>query len=697
MLSQAEAQELALLESMEAPKAKQGQGKLSEAEAQELALLESISDEGPGFLSSIGNGIVAAGEFVDSYTGAPTRAAINAGINGQGPLLAFANQFGEDPNLAPTGKEIAQNMGFSGESLGSIPGQIQISEEQKAREAKLGGNYGPKPKGIELPSPAGVAGLGIDIAADPLNFIPLGFVAKNTAKGAKTAVKEVPKFALKTSVAGINAATEAATGSSIVKNSAETVSNYMGRVLETTKNRWNPKRAADFDDFATIAKRENIPLDILPETVEFGTHSTITKKSKNLAEGPGGEAIQKRYEDAATAVEGALENKVAQFGGGSKFSDADAGSRLVESYNNGIKGFFDQDMLTHKKVIDANPGMILIQDGLKSVKSKITGLRNKATALSRRGTAAQRADAKAFLEGDLDILDRSLDKNGNLSYKRAAELLTNIGNEAFAKYPPGAKIPPEIAAKKDLYFTLRDAMYESSAHALGPEAAQELITNNVVIADFLKEKGRISKIFEGDISPDKLFKRIVESGDVNQLQALRTILSPEDFNVFRGAYLDKAIVRSSVDNSTMYRRTMNNLSKKGSAMDILFETDEIKEFSDLLRLGDRVGTFVGNPSQTNTMSMLNPVKWIDNIAAGAADEVALEEMKNIARGKSKAISVPFSKNGKTFSPVNRPAPASKIPIIGSPSRQVSEGARQSSIVERNKEAEKRKRAISGAK
>src|SRR3990167_6645207 len=51
----------------------------------------------PSFGQKALGAVSAVGEFVDKFTGAPSRAALSAGIEGQSPLAAFAKQFGADP------------------------------------------------------------------------------------------------------------------------------------------------------------------------------------------------------------------------------------------------------------------------------------------------------------------------------------------------------------------------------------------------------------------------------------------------------------------------------------------------------------------------------------------------------------------------------------------------------------------------
>lgn len=101
-------------------------------------------------------GLQNVGEFVDKYTGAPTRAGLLAGIKGENPLLAAKAQFGEESSQAPTGEQIVGELGM---------------EPGFARSA---------------------AGFGVDVLADPLNLVPAGKLSGLIGKGAK-ALEDAPK------------------------------------------------------------------------------------------------------------------------------------------------------------------------------------------------------------------------------------------------------------------------------------------------------------------------------------------------------------------------------------------------------------------------------------------------------------------------------------------------------------------------
>lgn len=106
--------------------------------------LKSVGRAGLATLSTVGKAI-------DSVTGAPVRAAVGRAQNltrdGGGirdVLSAYKRQFAEDPSLAPTGKEIAARAGI----------------DDKTSSPWLFGA-----------SPAGAAGIAVDIGTDPLSYL----------------------------------------------------------------------------------------------------------------------------------------------------------------------------------------------------------------------------------------------------------------------------------------------------------------------------------------------------------------------------------------------------------------------------------------------------------------------------------------------------------------------------------------------
>lgn len=160
-----------------------------------------------GFLSQAGDavlgGVQAAGEFLDTYTGAPARAAIGAAQQGENPLTAGYEQFGEDPSQAPTGKELAQTAGVPDNALSElVPGLFTDDDKEAEEWLKF------KKGGAADITASGAAGLGLDIAADPTNLIP-GKAMAAGFKGVKKGVGAVGKGLRKAGQMGADVATKA--------------------------------------------------------------------------------------------------------------------------------------------------------------------------------------------------------------------------------------------------------------------------------------------------------------------------------------------------------------------------------------------------------------------------------------------------------------------------------------------------------
>lgn len=118
-------------------------------------------------LSAAANVVAPVGQFIDKYTGAPTRSAVHElqkdWTNVGGAAEAFGKQFGANPNAAPTGKDIARYAG--------VP-ETPLSEVLPWAYSDTGEGIQLKKGGMLDPTASGAVGLGVDMAADPTNLIP---------------------------------------------------------------------------------------------------------------------------------------------------------------------------------------------------------------------------------------------------------------------------------------------------------------------------------------------------------------------------------------------------------------------------------------------------------------------------------------------------------------------------------------------
>jgi hypothetical protein len=129
---------------------------------------------------------------VDSYTGAPIRAAIGAAQNAPSPSdiipnagSALYNQFGADPGNAPTGKDLMVQAGISPDPILSPGMQKMTAAMWKGSPIGFMANklMPGSVEGVASASPAGVAGVGADIATNPTSYVPVGEIVGGATKG----------------------------------------------------------------------------------------------------------------------------------------------------------------------------------------------------------------------------------------------------------------------------------------------------------------------------------------------------------------------------------------------------------------------------------------------------------------------------------------------------------------------------------
>ncbi len=166
----------------------------------DLNQFEDAEPESEGVVSSILHGVEKVAKKYDSYAGAPVRAGIGAlqddkGI--MGAASAFKEQWGEDPDKAPTGQGIAKKAGISDKGLG-FTSTLMMNPAMApivAGAYLTGGKEGVAKLHEKLGnmSAADIAGFGVDVGADLTNIIPVGAIIKGGTKlgikGADAALK----------------------------------------------------------------------------------------------------------------------------------------------------------------------------------------------------------------------------------------------------------------------------------------------------------------------------------------------------------------------------------------------------------------------------------------------------------------------------------------------------------------------------
>lgn len=173
---------------------------LTDDEMENFAHKPSLGEKALGYAGT-------ALKAIDSVTGAPTRAGIYAAQTGQNPVSAIVDQFGNMTDQAPTGADIARQAGVDHENIN--PDFKPLSKDMALANAMGGGGMGYGMYGAASQTPKDeVVGAGIDIAANPVNFV--GPAARAIGKGAEAlgSVSNAIKIAPKTNAAEIAAAAE---------------------------------------------------------------------------------------------------------------------------------------------------------------------------------------------------------------------------------------------------------------------------------------------------------------------------------------------------------------------------------------------------------------------------------------------------------------------------------------------------------
>lgn len=159
---------------------------------------------GPGILRQAGQyaleKVGKASRFFDSVTGAPVRAAVGAMQEGKNPRevgSAAYEQFGKNPDLAPTGKDIAKKFGVPDTEFDTGIYINPFTHEQVKT------------------SPAGLVGTGVDVALDPTTYLTGALGGALEKSAAATVGKLEPKITEYLSQKAAERAVKAGTGQSI--------------------------------------------------------------------------------------------------------------------------------------------------------------------------------------------------------------------------------------------------------------------------------------------------------------------------------------------------------------------------------------------------------------------------------------------------------------------------------------------------
>ena len=632
--------------------------------------------------------LTQAGETYDKYMSAPLRQAAGT-LQDTGSLSqagsAMMKQFGADPSLAPTGKEMAVKAGLSDQNTMIPRNPMAVADEQRAfRRADV-------PTQSEVVSPAGMAGFAVDNVLDMSNLLPfVGPAISGSGKVARGALK------------GSAAMSDAALGTKFVKVGGMAADTAQATAKATRESKiqlsklFKPDVVPDFKETVGILEANNIPTDYIPEALEYGERSVVSRLARNTAEGPlGGDALEKHFQFVQN-VSKATDNNIAKFSGGKIPSKQEAGRILREGYDKGVDDFFDQMDITYNSIIQQAPGIQLTPESKLLIDKKMNGILIKAKGLTKRGISkTDRSQGQELINAVYAY------RNAGTSLKQQKEAMDMIGRVAFKSVKSGAELPSDIRSLRDMYFSLQKGFTESTRFYLGDDIADSLIKNNSDMSHHFTERGPIAKIIQGGSADEEVFSSLVMKGNSKEIEALRNILPAENFEALKSAFLDGLASRNA-DGAINFRTTRTTyLNKKDQLLNV-FTLDELKPIEDLLRVGDKSGQGILSTSGTGASTMYQDLKGaLQNKIGGDA---LLETMKKNARQRSPMSSPPKSWGGKVEVSGSKALEASEILPAQKKSGiqllrenspvskgQAARGAKLESIQQRNERLDKYKK------
>lgn len=593
----------------------------------------------PGVGTFVGMALEPVGTAVDYVAGAPVRQGISEAQKADGWIdsavagaKGFFGQYLKKPSTAATGKQIAIQAGLPDKPLSEIAPQYYSKTGNEPDKFKRGG--------IADFSSAGAGGLGVDIAADMTNIIPVAAAMKGFSKGAGKAASETASLARQAvkKVPYVGAASEI---------SAETAKSMAKKFSQFVK----PEIRAEYEARVATAIENGIDPEILPSSVKYkgGVDSSIARAERRMAQEVGGETQLAKHEQAHKAVRDAYDRQIQKVGGSPGLGEADSGQVLKEGYDVAKKEFFEGMDFTYDTVRSQLPkNAPLTAEANEKLVAHLKKIQRQASSDAKNtflktGEAAE----KSALADRLDGLIRNLEaaQNPELVFdttkpivkkmsgilrsktataaqkKQAMQVMNDIGGfreaHKFGDFEAINDLRAQVGSaleknsqmlgldKKqlgELYGELSGALKDSTEGYLGKDVRASLEANNKAMTDWFKNAGQIEDVIQSG-NPEDIYKMLVARGSTNDLRALKHVLKdkPEVLNQMKASFLEgmKRIDRNEGFSFERIGTALRNDEKVDRVLRELFSPQEITNIKKLVQLGEDFGPAKLNSSQTS--------------------------------------------------------------------------------------------------
>jgi len=174
---------------------------------------------------------------------------------------------------------------------------------------------------------------------------------------------------------------------------------------------------------------------------------------------------------------------------------------------------------------------------------------------------------------------------------------------------------------------MSDSLIKTSDN-LVPGLGKTIKKSNKILSDYFTDRSFVTKIASKDIGSEKVFRSLIENGDTSKIQAIKNIISPEDFNKMKGAFIDSIIKRNS-DDFISFKRLDTVLNRKKDVVSILFDPQELVDIKEVVRLGERMDIPVLPSTGVGASNKFSFVK--DAVTSAASNRIVIDKLKARAR------------------------------------------------------------------
>ncbi len=571
--------------------------------------------------------VLWAADRLDSFTGAPIRKGITAAqdyadtADSPNPIGAIragvagaAGQIGRDTQNVPTGKQIYERAGYSGEAM-------------RTAYPNYNPEWGPSRSGI---SPAGALGFALDLATPVPGLGEIKAVGGvgmraigETAKGGVKATAKAAGVAAKTAdvLTNTKAASNTLAGAeAALKGMGEGMEN-MSKALKT---RYGSKLAPDAEKSIQTATKNGIDANTLNEAILFGPETSISRQARSLGETPMGQHLRDRNAKLSKDVQEAIRADIRKIAGESK-DDAgkvvqeaaipanaqEAGDLIKSAYDAKVDEILGGMDVTYGSLAKQAPGARIPPEAMGRLRGHLGDLEKYATDL---GIDAFDDVTESQAKHLLKTIQKVRGAGDNLG--AVTRGMQGLGRTAFKVKTPLGQTPPDLKKIRALYGQLSEAVTEGAGAHFGQETADQLRANNKAVTELFGDKSLIPSLGDVGKSEDKLFRSLILDGDSKRINTLKKYLSPEELKRVKAATLD-LLNKENIQGDFTFRNNLSQrLANKTDAINALFDPGELDNITDLFQLGDKIGPSVLSTSGTGASMAHQAASWGDFVSPG---------------------------------------------------------------------------------